>query len=134
MGICYRVFLMDEFNWEYGGFNRVQVVNEVQAVIPWAVLEADIPHLLIFNIEKTWPWDLVGKVTCDKIMAMRDANWLEFEDVQPMVGSPCRGKGLHVAKIKKFRATMKKEVKKHLWPRFTDKELRDFINEGIVRQ
>ena len=68
MGICYRIFLFDEFDWEYAGFERKKVLEEVKIVYPHAVLEADIPHLMIFNIEKSWPGDLVGKVTADRIM------------------------------------------------------------------
>ena len=38
MGICYRALLCDEFNWEYDGFNRSQVIDQVKSVIPNAVL------------------------------------------------------------------------------------------------
>ena len=74
MGICYRVLLFDEFDWGYVGFRRSRVSDEVQAVIPYAVLEADIPYLMVFDIDKANPTDLVGKVTADAIYIQKDNN------------------------------------------------------------
>lgn len=77
MGICTRVILLDEFDWNYKDFKRETVYAEIKALIPHAELEADIPHMMIFDIDKVSPEILKDKITCDKIMIMRD-NELEI--------------------------------------------------------
>jgi hypothetical protein len=72
MGICYRAYIFDEFNWDYVGFKRETVLDEVKRVVPHAELLADIPHMMVFDIDKSLPYDLVGKVTCDLIMEAYD--------------------------------------------------------------
>lgn len=74
MGICYRVLLFDEFDWDYVGFERGKVIKQVKEHVPHAVLEADIAHMMIFDIDKSSPSDLVGKVTADAIYEMTDNN------------------------------------------------------------
>lgn len=72
MGICYRLFFIDEFNWEYVGFNRSKIADEVKAICPHAVLEADIYKLMVFDVHKTWPGLFINKVTYDYMMYTDD--------------------------------------------------------------
>src|SRR3989339_1298716 len=72
MGITYRVFIIDEFDWKYVNFDRSKIVKDIKALIPYSSLEADIPHIMIFDIGKTYPSILQGKITCDKIYYLQD--------------------------------------------------------------
>lgn len=74
MGICYTVLLLDEFNWEYIGFDRHDVIKQVHNVIPHAELIADAHKVIVFDIDKACPESLIGKITCDVIMAFSDVD------------------------------------------------------------
>jgi len=73
MGICYKLYLYDDFDWNYVGFNRGDVANQVKAICPHAELIADTSTLMIFAVEKTPPWEFLGKqITCDAMMYTSD--------------------------------------------------------------
>lgn len=81
MGICTRIILMDEFDWDYKDFSRNTVYTEVKKIIPHAKLEADIPNMMIFDIGKSEPLLLKDKITCDQILYIHD-NQLEIRDLK----------------------------------------------------
>lgn len=82
MGICYELFLLDEFNWNYHRWNKAMTIAQVKALCPHAELIADIRGLMIFDIDKTPPLAFADKVTADAIKYRSDTDLLSIYDLE----------------------------------------------------
>lgn len=81
MGTHYRLFIFDEFDWEYVNFDRSQVIEQVIEIKPDAEVEASLKDLIIFNIGKTPPV-MFSSITADKICYTTDTNKLTLVTVE----------------------------------------------------
>ncbi|MCP4552523.1 MAG: hypothetical protein GY834_10895 [Bacteroidetes bacterium] len=81
MGDIHRIFVIDELDWYYIS-KRNTVVDQVKSIYQDAELEADIPFMMIFNIDKC---DLKrfaeGKITCDTIKYQSDTELYNIYDL-----------------------------------------------------
>lgn len=73
MGTCYRVWVQNEHDWDCGSYSKDELKNDIKAVIPHCEFVADFNGWLIFDIDKTFPFD--GKldfIKCDHILISND--------------------------------------------------------------
>jgi len=81
MGICYEVFIFDEFNWDYTATTKDIVKKQVTDICPHAELKGDLYGLLIFDIDKFSPRNFVGKITMDALKYRQDDELLQIHDI-----------------------------------------------------
>lgn len=79
MGICYEIFILDEFDWDYVNWDRNKTIEEVKKVCPYAKLKGDCYGMLIFDVDKTWPGSFIGNVKMDTLYYRGDNNLLKIE-------------------------------------------------------
>lgn len=73
MGTCYTVWIQDEYNWDYVLGEKHKLKKDIKKAIPHCEFVADFYGWLIFDIDKTFPFD--GKldfIKCDHILISSD--------------------------------------------------------------
>ena len=81
MGICYEVFIFDEFDWNYANTSKDVVKKQIVDICPHAELKADLYGLLIFDIDKFSPRNFVSKITMDALKYRQDDKLLQIFDI-----------------------------------------------------
>lgn len=79
MGICYEVFILDEFDWNYVGWDKNKTIEQMESFFPHAELKGNSSGMLIFDIDKTWPGELIGKIKMDAMSYRGDNASLTIE-------------------------------------------------------
>jgi hypothetical protein len=72
MSVCYKLWLFDEFDWEYVGSLKHNVETEVLSIQPDAKCLASFDNWLVYDIDKAMPESFIGKVKCDKMLYTSD--------------------------------------------------------------
>ena len=73
MSTEYKLWLHDDFNWDYAGFGGKETIDkQVREIAPHAERIANFYKWLIYDIGKTWPPDFQGKVLCDDMLYTAD--------------------------------------------------------------
>jgi len=89
MGTCYHLYLYDEHQWSYTNLQKEDVISQVKTVCSYAELIADIPGLMIFDVDKTPPWEFLDKnITCDAMMFTSDHQLTPKMVTRPFLYSP----------------------------------------------
>ncbi len=76
MSACYTVWLMSEFNWDYGNYSKDELKKDILKRVPHAVFEADFYRWLIINIGKTYPEGVFDELSFDSILITDDCSKL----------------------------------------------------------
>jgi len=73
MGIYYKLWLRDDFDWDYKGYSKDQLRKDIVKQWPISEIVADFNNWLIVDIGKTLPLeeDIVN-LKYDNIMVSRD--------------------------------------------------------------
>ncbi|VAW38869.1 hypothetical protein MNBD_GAMMA01-1291 [hydrothermal vent metagenome] len=56
MGVCYKIWLRDNFNWNYKNYSKDKLKNEVLKIVDHAEFLGDFDTWLIVDIGKTLPY------------------------------------------------------------------------------
>jgi hypothetical protein len=72
MGVCYTIFFVDEFDWDYKNFSKSQAEEEFLKVLPYAEKIADFYRFLVFDINKIWPDDVKDVIRSDAVYYVND--------------------------------------------------------------
>lgn len=80
MGVCYKAWFNDGFDWSYGNFTKEDFKKQVISLSPHAELLAEFDNWIIFDIDKQYPFDgLFDSVTCDVVLISKDNEGMPIE-------------------------------------------------------
>lgn len=81
MGTSYKVFIYDEFNWQYQNSSKKKIIDQIKINIINAEIIADFDQWIVVDIGKKLPAYVIDKIIYDKIYFQRNGEMLEeFND------------------------------------------------------
>lgn len=76
MGVCYRLIILDDNNFEYSG--SIDTFDQVKDICPYALEETRLPNMRVYDINKMDPYRFVS-ITCSKMYFIDDRNSAEIQ-------------------------------------------------------
>ena len=86
MGICYTVWLTEEFDWQHKNYSKDELKKDILERVPHATFEADFYRWLIINIGKTYPEGVLDDLSFDSMLVTDDCSELIPEKLSQMRG------------------------------------------------
>ena len=74
MGMCYHLWLQDDYRWQYANdaVTKETVDAQVKAICPHAVRVAEFECWMVYETDKTPPAAFAGKVACDMMYSTEE--------------------------------------------------------------